>query len=152
VVVRADASASGFAGETVMAEVVDEAGKAVERQEAVARSDGKPLSFRFQFRPDHKGVSFYRVRAYAASDPTRGEGSGDAGPGSNPSGEQTVANNSRLVVVDQGNGPYRVLYVSGRPNWEFKFLRRAVEDDEQVQLVGLVRIAKRQPKFDFRAP
>ena len=67
------------------------------------------------------------------------------------SGEQTLANNARLVVVDQGGGPYRVLYVSGRPNWEFKFLRRALQDDEQVQLVGLLRIAKRQPKFDFQA-
>ncbi len=67
-------------------------------------------------------------------------------------GEQTSANNSRLVVVDQGDGPYRVLYVSGRPNWEFKFLSRAIEEDEQVQLVGLIRIAKRQPKFDFRNP
>src|SRR6185437_14707061 len=50
----------------------------------------------------------------------------------------------------QGGGPYRVLYASGRPNWEFKFLRRALADDEQVQLVGLVRIARRLPKFDFR--
>ena len=41
--------------------------------------------------------------------------------------------------------------MSGRPNWEFKFLRRAVAEDEQVQLVGLVRIARRQPKFDFRS-
>jgi uncharacterized membrane protein len=43
-----------------------------------------------------------------------------------------------------------VLYVSGRPNWEFKFLNRAVQADEQVQLVGLIRVAKREPKFDFR--
>ena len=67
------------------------------------------------------------------------------------SSEQTLANNSRLVVVDQGGGPYRVLYVGGRPNWEFKFLRRALYDDEQVQLVGLLRIARRQPKFDFQS-
>ena len=64
--------------------------------------------------------------------------------------EQTLANNSRLVVVDQGGGPYRVLYVSGRPNWEFKFLRRAIDEDKEVELIGLVRIARRQPKFDFR--
>ena len=65
--------------------------------------------------------------------------------------EQTLANNSRLVVIDQGGGPYRVLYVSGRPNWEFKFLRRALEEDDQLELAGLVRIATRQPKFDFRS-
>ena len=44
-----------------------------------------------------------------------------------------------------------MLYVSGRPNWEFKFLRRALFDDEQIQLVGLLRIARRQPKFDFQS-
>ncbi len=65
--------------------------------------------------------------------------------------EATLANNTRLVAVDRGRGPYRVLYVCGRPNWEFKFLRRAVEEDDQVQLVGLLRIAKREPKFDFRS-
>ena len=45
-----------------------------------------------------------------------------------------------------------MLYVSGRPNWEFKFLRRALEEDDQIELAGLVRIARRQPKFDFRNP
>lgn len=132
-VVRADVTAVGYSGETIHAVVTDEADKVVERQEARATTDGKPLSFRFQFRPERKGVNFYRVNASAATE-----------------GEQTLANNSRLVVVDQGGGPYRVLYVSGRPNWEYKFLRRAIDDDEQVQLVGLLRIAKRQPKFDFR--
>ena len=44
-----------------------------------------------------------------------------------------------------------MLYVSGRPNWEFKFLRRALEEDDQIELAGLVRIARRQPKFDFRS-
>ena len=43
-----------------------------------------------------------------------------------------------------------MLYVSGRPNWEFKFLRRALSEDDEVQLVGLIRIAKREPKFKFR--
>jgi hypothetical protein len=52
--------------------------------------------------------------------------------------------------VDRGKGPYRILYVAGRPNWEFKFLKRAVEEDEQVQLVGLLRVAKREPKYDWR--
>ena len=51
----------------------------------------------------------------------------------------------------RGAGPYRVLYVSGRPNWEFKFLRRAIDEDKEVELIGLVRIARRQPKFDFRS-
>jgi uncharacterized membrane protein len=35
------------------------------------------------------------------------------------------------------------------PNWEFKFLRRAVAKDDEVNLVGLVRIARKEPKFTF---
>src|SRR4029079_15077864 len=98
-------------------------------------------------RPERKGISFYRVRAFASSDEAQDKKGGAAVASS----EQTLANNSRLAVIDQGGGPYRVLYASGRPNWEFKYLRRALADDEQVQLVGLVRIATKQPKFDFRS-
>lgn len=144
VVVRADVSAVGLAGESVVAVVVDEADKEMGRQEARAAGDGRPLGFRFQFRPDRKGINFFKVRAFAAGDEARVR-AGD------PSGEQTLANNNRLVVVDQGGGPFRVLYVSGRPNWEYKFLRRAIADDDQVKLVGLIRIARRVAKFDFQA-
>ena len=52
-------------------------------------------------------------------------------------------------MVDRGLGTHRILYVAGRPNWEFKFLNRALTDDEQIQLVGLIRIAKREKKFEF---
>jgi uncharacterized membrane protein len=147
VVINEVVSAVGFPGETIVATISDEADKVVERQEAKSLGADKPLAFRFQFRPEHKGVSFYRANAVVAAD----EGKSGEPFGALPSGEQTQANNTRLVVVDQGSGPYRVLYVSGRPDWEFKFLRRAIAEDEQVDLVGLVRIARRQPKFDFRS-
>lgn len=146
-VIRADVSAVGFAGQPIVAVVQDEAGKEIERQESTASGNDATLGFRFQFRPEHRGLSFYTVRAYAASD-AKAHGPGSDGTGSI---EQTVANNSRLALIDQGGGPYRILYVSGRPNWEYKFLRRAIEDDQQVELVGLLRIARRQPKFDFQA-
>jgi uncharacterized membrane protein len=149
VVLRADVSAVGYAGETVIARVLDEDHKEVAREEATANSDGSPLSFRFQFRPEAPGIHLYRVQACAAGDLTALKAAPEGPP---PSGEQTVANNARLAVVDQGGGPYRVLYVGGRPNWEFKFLHRAVDEDKQVELVGLLRVAKRQPKFDFRNP
>ncbi len=147
VVLRADVAATGFTGEPIVAAVIDESGKVVERHQAKSAGDAKPLSFRFQFRPDRKGMNFYTVRAFPAAEDAKTEG----GTILTGSSEQTLANNSRLVVVDQGGGPYRVLYVSGRTNWEFKFLHRALNDDEQVQLVGLLRIARRQPKFDFQS-
>jgi uncharacterized membrane protein len=70
-------------------------------------------------------------------------------PSADKSEEATLANNRSVVVVDRGHGPHRILYVSGRPNWEFKFLNRAIQEDDQLQLVGLIRVAKREPKFTF---
>jgi uncharacterized membrane protein len=147
VVLRADVDATGFRGQQIVAVVVDESGEEVERQKATPDANDKTLSFRFQFRPIRRGVHFYKVRAFAASDEPAH--SPDADPSA--SVEQTLANNARLLVVDQGGGTDRVLYVGGRPNWEFKFLNRAIEGDEQVQLVGLLRVARSQPKFDFQA-
>src|SRR5262249_14893566 len=85
---------------------------------------------------------FYSVRASL-------KGEEELSTDSGKSEEATLANNSRIATVDRGGGPYRVLYVSGRPNWEFKFLRRAMDEDDEVNLVGLVRIARREPKFTF---
>ncbi len=56
----------------------------------------------------------------------------------------------RYVVADRGTGPYRVLYIAGRPNWEFKFIRRALSVDSEMELVGMIRIAKREAKFTFQ--
>jgi uncharacterized membrane protein len=115
----------------------------VAEQTQPAPTDGQAVTFRFQIRPERSGISFYRVRVSA-----KGELEQFSKP--ETSTEATLLNNSRLVVVDRGQGPYRILYVSGRPNWEFKFLNRALVGDDQLQLVGLIRIAKREPKFDFR--
>lgn len=107
-----------------------------------ASGEGK-LAFRFQFRPERTGVLFYRLRVAA-----KGEEGQFAAPAT--SREATLANNERTIVVNRDRGPYRILYVSGRPNWEYKFLHRGLEFDDQVHLVGLIRIAKREPKFEFR--
>ena len=62
----------------------------------------------------------------------------------------TEKNDLLRVTVNRGRGPYRILYLSGRPNWEYKFLRRAIAGDAELDLVGLIRIAKREPKFEWR--
>jgi len=137
--IQADVTASGYRGRPVVAQLLDQAGATVQEQTAAARGDGEPVAFRFQLKPTQPGLSFYQVRVA-----TRGTALAAAEE------EATMANNSRVLTVDRGQGPFRVLYVSGRPNWEFKFLNRAVEEDPQVQLVALIRVAKREPKFDFR--
>ncbi|MDF1752370.1 MAG: hypothetical protein P1U89_06335 [Verrucomicrobiales bacterium] len=86
------------------------------------------------------GISFYRVGIRAVP----------LGGNETLPPEITMENNYRLVSVDRGRGPYRLLYVGGRPNWEYKFLRRALSEDAEVELVALLRIAKREPKFEWR--
>jgi len=43
----------------------------------------------------------------------------------------------RLLQIDRQRR--RVLYVEGEPRWEFKFLRRAVHADPQLEVVSLLR-------------
>lgn len=148
VTIEAAVTAAGFAGEEITAELfqlktpaapgpAEDGGEAkpviVERLKAHKNSER--VTFRMKLHPAQTGVLFYRLVVHAARKGT---------------GEATLANNETVLVVDRGNKRQRVLYVSGRPNWEFKFLNRALLADEQTQLVGLIRIAKREPKFEFR--
>ena len=144
VTVQAEIVAQGYRGEKLVAQLATEAGRVVNTQTVQAATDGEPLAVRFQVRPEQPGVAFYQLRVVPQSEKTALEQP-------EKSREATLANNRSLVMVDRAGGPYRVLYVGGRPHWEYKFLRRAIDEDQQVQLVSLVRIARREPKFDFRS-
>ncbi len=48
-------------------------------------------------------------------------------------------NNTRSRVVALSDSPGRVLYVEGEPRWEYKFIRRALENHPGVELVSLLR-------------
>jgi len=141
--IQADVGSGGYSGQTLVAQLFDASGRKIDEQSHQAPAEGELLPFRFQPKPEKSGVAFYQVRVSAA---------GELGQFDQPatSTEATLVNNSRVVAVDRGKGPYRILYVSGRPTWQFKFLNRALAEDDQVQVVGLIRIAKREPKFDFR--
>lgn len=143
VTLLADATSQGFDGEPLVCEVLDESGKVIHTQEQTPTGRDTPATFRFQFRPEREGLSFYRVRVAAKSQL-------DVWKDVSKSREATLANNERLVQVDRGRGPYRILYVGGAPNPEHKFLGRALAEDTQVELLTLMRIARREPKFDFR--
>jgi len=139
---QANVDVTGLSGDNVTAQLLDASGKKIEEQTQRSRKESETLSYRFQWRPEKRGISFYRLRV----------GLKDELQATNsiPAREATLANNMRVISVDRGRGPYRILYVSGRPNWEFKFLNRAEQEDDQVQLVALIRVALREPKFDFR--
>ncbi|MGZ8939553.1 MAG: glutamine amidotransferase, partial [Limisphaerales bacterium] len=130
--------AKGFDGEKLAAQVILN-GKVVAEQN-VEPKKGADIPLRFQLKPDQPGLSFYQLRVAHAKDLKNNTNLVEA----------TAFNNDRIVTVDRGRGPHRILYVGGRPNWEYKFLNRAVSEDPEVQLVSLIRIARREPKFTFR--
>ncbi len=150
VTVQAEVMAVGYGGREIVAQLWEIGGNAtgkaekmIEQLTQVAGASEAPLAFRFQFKPRQNGLSFYRVKALSKQ--AVGSSSPETG-----SDEATLVNNERIVPVYRSSENYRVLYVSGRPNWEYKFLRRALKEDEQVTMAALMRVAKREPKFDFK--
>ncbi len=142
VTIKAEVTASGYDGKKLAVQLLNSEGEEVDRM-VVETADGEPPRIvRFQVKPEKAGTSSYLLR-------TSEEAELEQFDSPDQSREATLANNTKWVTVDRPKGPYRVLYVSGRPNWEFKFLQRAVQADDEVQLVGLIRIAKREPKFSF---
>lgn len=142
VTVQSEVLARGFPGEEIVGQLFeyDPVKQTVAEKPAVEQTlkvpaNSEKLVYRFQLRPAHTGVLFYRL-AFT--------------PKQRTPEEATLANNETVVTINRGAGPHRVLYVSGRPNWEYKFLQRALQGDDQTRLVSLIRIAKREPKFEFR--
>jgi uncharacterized membrane protein len=54
-------------------------------------------------------------------------------------GEENLRNNSLIRVINVDPSQLRILYLEGEPAWEFKFIRRAVEDDKSLKLVTMLR-------------
>ncbi|RMF45444.1 MAG: hypothetical protein D6753_00125, partial [Planctomycetota bacterium] len=135
--------AVGLDGEQVVVRLMSESGETFDKQTVTCNTDPFEQRVRFTWRPTEPGFQVVQVRAALKREDR------DTGPITTRR-EVTLANNLRLLAVDRGRGPYRILYVAGRPNWEFKFLRRALEEDIELQLSALIRIAKEEPKFSFR--
>ncbi|MCA9083356.1 MAG: hypothetical protein KDA81_04840 [Planctomycetaceae bacterium] len=136
VTIQAQIQKVGVQNGQVQFTLLDQSGTPLETKTQDITDDS---AVRFEARPETSGTVFYTVQTQLVDD-----------DGGLIDTEATTINNQRMVAVDRGSRKRRVLYVSGRPNWEFKFLRRAVETDPQTELVGLIRIARKEAKFDFR--
>ncbi len=143
VAITAEFEGIGFGNESITVELLDESGKIVKAESIAKILDNQKFAIKFEERPVGGGTHFYTVRARHG---LSGEAIARVGRGN----EATDANNLRTVAVDRGQGPFRILYVGGRPNWELKFFGRALADDDEVELISMVRVAKREPKFSFR--
>ena len=56
-------------------------------------------------------------------------------------GERELRNNSRSTLVTVADQTYRILYYEGEPRWEYKFMRRALADEEDIQIATLLRVS-----------
>jgi uncharacterized membrane protein len=86
--------------------------------------DGEPVVARVAFQLEEPGP--HRVRFRIPPQP----------------GERVERNNAREVLVEVQGQREKILYFEGEPRFEVKFTRRAVEEDENLQLVILQRTAE----------
>ena len=54
-------------------------------------------------------------------------------------GEENQNNNSLTRLLGVTDDKRRILYVEGEPRWEYKFIRRAEDDDKLVQVASMLR-------------
>jgi uncharacterized membrane protein len=113
----------GFGRRTVPLIVEDE-DRILAEEEVSLGPDGEPVVARVRFQLDHAGP--HRVRF---SIPVQ-------------SGERVDRNNARDVQIEVRGTREKILYFEGEPRFEVKFMRRAVHDDENLQLVVLQRTAE----------
>jgi uncharacterized membrane protein len=57
-------------------------------------------------------------------------------------GEENRNNNSVSRLVNVESAKRRVLYVEGEPRWEYKFIRRAEQDDRLLAIVSMLRTSE----------
>ena len=57
-------------------------------------------------------------------------------------GEENLGNNAVTRPILVSDAKRRILYVEGEPRWEYKFIRRAEDDDPTVQLVSMLRTSE----------
>lgn len=114
---------TGYAGETVMLDVED-GGRIVGSQELRLPIDNEPAAVRVRFMASDSGPRVFRFRI--APRP----------------GELVTQNNQREALIDVRDRREKVLYFEGEPRPEMKFLRRAVSEDKNLQIVTLQRTAE----------
>jgi len=70
--------------------------------------------------------------------------------GSPASNDLLPENNERRFLVDNRKREFKILYFNGRPNWENKFIQRALKEDEEIELTNIIRISAAETKFVYR--
>jgi uncharacterized membrane protein len=103
---------------------VEDGGRIVEKHEFVLPDDGEAATVRLKFTATESGARHFRFRVRPRT------------------GEVIDQNNDQEAIIEVENQREKILYFEGEPRFEFKFIRKAVEDDPNLQIVGLERTAE----------
>ena len=113
----------GYSGRTVQL-VVEDTGLLLASEDVTFARDGEPVVARIRIMAQDEGPRLLRFRVSAQE------------------GERVTENNVQDVLVNVLSDSEKILYFEGEPRWEVKFLRRAVDGDENLQVVVLQRTAE----------
>ncbi len=113
---------TGYPGKTVSVDVEDE-GRIVGSQQVTFPSDGSPATARVRATASEAGPRAFKFKVTPQPD------------------EVVAQNNVRDALIDVRDNREKILYFEGEPRFEMKFLRRAVVDDKNLQVVALQRTA-----------
>ena len=136
---RADVPATALAGNSLVVNVlvdsrgyggrevpivVEDMGRIVASEVVTLPRDGQPLVAPVAFTLENPGARELTFRIPGQPD------------------ERVLENNELHAVVQVRDRTEKILYFEGEPRWEVKFMLRAAEDDENLQIVLLLRTAE----------
>jgi uncharacterized membrane protein len=122
-VVDVTLSQRGFDGETVRLDVEDE-GRIVNSRDITLSGESEATTVRTHFTVSEPGARVFRFKVAVAG------------------GEMVTQNNAREQLIQVEPRREKILYFEGEPRFELKFIRRAVADDKNLQVVCLQRTAE----------
>ncbi|HET9947899.1 MAG TPA: glutamine amidotransferase [Longimicrobiales bacterium] len=109
---------------TTVPVIVEDQSRILVEEDVELGAEGEPVVARIGFSLDEPGPKRVRFRIPAQES------------------ERVDRNNARDAWIDVRGEREKVLYFEGEPRWEVKFMRRAVADDPNLQLVLLQRTAE----------
>jgi uncharacterized membrane protein len=102
---------------------VEDEGRIVGSQKVQLPAQAGPVAVRVRAMAHEPGARLFKVRVAAQA------------------GELVTQNNVREALIDVRDRREKILYFEGEPRFELKFIRRAVADDKNLQVVALQRTA-----------
>jgi uncharacterized membrane protein len=113
---------TGYAGRTVTIDVEDD-GRIVGSEKVELPNDGSPATARVRATASEPGPRLFKFRVAPLPD------------------EVVTQNNVRETLINVRDVREKILYFEGEPRFEMKFIRRAVDEDKNLQVVVLQRTA-----------